>query len=198
MPGCDGACRGGHRRARTRPADAIPAHHHSYTGAGSIGHAVAHRLADGLTVLVTDRSPQAARHVRDEIAADGERRLRTRLRRHRRDRRPGAFADSVADSAGRVDVLVNNASLAGRRPSTFEDSAPRSGTGPGRVLHGIRGSAAASSAQFMLPGPRPASSTSSVAGLVGVPRIHTPTRRPEGRRRHVHPDLACDWSPPLA
>ncbi|MBC3191854.1 SDR family oxidoreductase [Pseudonocardia sp. C8] len=165
------------------------------TGAGSgIGRAVARRLArDGLTVLVTDRSPQAARHVRDEIAADGgDASAHVCDVTDETDVR--ALAGSVADRAGRVDVLVNNAGLA-ERPSTFEDQRPEIWDRVLAVsLHGTRICSREFGTRFMLPtGRGRIVNITSVAGLVGVPRMHAYSAAKAAVAMFTR-TLACDWA----
>ncbi|MEU2720646.1 SDR family NAD(P)-dependent oxidoreductase [Streptomyces smyrnaeus] len=92
------------------------------TGAGQgIGAAVARRLAEeGARVLVTDRDPERARHVAEDIRADGG-----LAHSHPCDVTDAAAVRSAVDRAaeafGGLDVLVNNAYACHRDPARFEE-----------------------------------------------------------------------------
>ncbi|MET9861832.1 glucose 1-dehydrogenase [Streptomyces smyrnaeus] len=92
------------------------------TGAGQgIGAAVARRLAEeGARVLVTDRDPERARRVAEDIRADGG-----LAHSHACDVTDASAVRSAVDRAaeafGGLDVLVNNAYACHRDPARFEE-----------------------------------------------------------------------------
>jgi NAD(P)-dependent dehydrogenase (short-subunit alcohol dehydrogenase family) len=95
------------------------------TGAGAgIGRATARALAAaGAHVVVTDRDPDAARLVADELAAGGQGsgegvRLDVSL-----EAEVETVIQDVIDRHGRIDILVNNAGLGARVPTVALETA---------------------------------------------------------------------------
>ncbi|WP_403022350.1 SDR family NAD(P)-dependent oxidoreductase [Salinibacterium sp. GXW1014] len=87
------------------------------TGAGTgIGEAIARALATaGARVAVTNRSPEPATAVRDDIVAQGGDAIALRLDISSRDSIAEGL-DAVISQYGRIDVMVNNAGISGEIP----------------------------------------------------------------------------------
>ena len=86
-------------------------------GAGGIGRATCFALAEaGAHVLVVDRDEGKAKLAAQEIAAAGHQATARRLDVAKEPEVDACFA-AIADEFGAVDVLVNNAGIAIRKPS---------------------------------------------------------------------------------
>ena len=86
-------------------------------GTTGIGHAIALGLADaGADVVASSRRMEQVEHTADQIAGKGSKTLR--LTSNVRDRKSlQALRDTVIESFGKVDILVNCAGITKRAPT---------------------------------------------------------------------------------
>jgi 2-dehydro-3-deoxy-L-rhamnonate dehydrogenase (NAD+) len=88
--------------------------------ARGIGRATAWELAErGITTVIADRDHERAEHVASELCAAGHEALAVEVDVSQR-RSVSEMVDAVLAAFDRIDVLVNNAGIAGRTASLLE------------------------------------------------------------------------------
>ncbi|MEN5083852.1 SDR family oxidoreductase [Bosea sp. TWI1241] len=144
-------------------------------GASGIGAAVAEALTEaGATVVIADRSSEPSLDVTDEAAVD-------------------AFFDDVVKRHGRLDVLINNAGIAIRRP-TLEISAADWNSVVSVNMTGMFLCARAAARHMLPAGGGRIVNTASVMGLSGGLYPNAPYQTTKGAIVNMTRALAVEWA----